>query len=106
MPLCGRILDVPISLLEEIMQELEIIIILLQHRKSLNIILILKFSHYSFQHFIIAKNVLVIQMKEIVHTDQNLEMRELINRAETPAEHLMRPEISKLIVSYKNPFIK
>ena len=33
-------------------------------------------------------------------------MRELINRAEIPAEHLMRPEISKLIVSYKNPFIK
>ena len=33
-------------------------------------------------------------------------MRELINRAETPAEHLMRPEISKLIVSYKDPFVK
>ena len=44
------------------------------HRKSLNIILILKSSHYSFQHFIIAKNVLVIQMKEIVLTDRNLEM--------------------------------
>jgi sulfate adenylyltransferase len=33
-------------------------------------------------------------------------MRELINRAEMPAEYLMRPEISKLIVSYKDPFIK
>ena len=33
-------------------------------------------------------------------------MRELINRAEIPAAHLMRPEISKLIVSYKNPFVK
>lgn len=32
-------------------------------------------------------------------------MRELINRAEIPAEHLMRPEISKLIVSYKDPFV-
>jgi sulfate adenylyltransferase len=33
-------------------------------------------------------------------------MRELINRAEMPAEYLMRPEISKLIVSYKDPFVK
>jgi sulfate adenylyltransferase len=33
-------------------------------------------------------------------------MRELINRAEIPAEYLMRPEISKLIVSYKDPFVK
>ena len=33
-------------------------------------------------------------------------MRELINHAEMPAEHLMRPEISKLIVSYKDPFVK
>lgn len=32
-------------------------------------------------------------------------MRELINRAEIPAEHLMRPEISKLILSYKDPFV-
>ncbi len=32
-------------------------------------------------------------------------MRELINRTEMPAEHLMRPEISKLIVSYKDPFV-
>jgi sulfate adenylyltransferase len=32
-------------------------------------------------------------------------MRELINRAEMPAEHLVRPEISKLIMSYKDPFI-
>ncbi|MEZ0269110.1 MAG: sulfate adenylyltransferase [Nitrososphaeraceae archaeon] len=32
-------------------------------------------------------------------------MRELINRSEIPAEHLMRPEISKLIVSYKDPFV-
>ena len=33
-------------------------------------------------------------------------MRELINRAEIPAEHLMRPEISKLILSYKDPFVR
>ena len=33
-------------------------------------------------------------------------MRELINRSEIPAEHLMRPEISKLIVSYNDPFVK
>jgi sulfate adenylyltransferase len=33
-------------------------------------------------------------------------MRELINRAEMPAEYLMRPEISKLIVSYKDPFVE
>jgi sulfate adenylyltransferase len=33
-------------------------------------------------------------------------MRELIDRAEMPAEYLMRPEISKLIVSYKDPFVK
>ena len=33
-------------------------------------------------------------------------MRELINRAEMPAEYLMRPEISKLIVSYKDPLVK
>jgi sulfate adenylyltransferase len=33
-------------------------------------------------------------------------MRELINRSEKPAEHLMRPEISKLIVSYNDPFVK
>jgi sulfate adenylyltransferase len=33
-------------------------------------------------------------------------MRELINRAEMPAEYLMRPEISKLIMSYKDPFVK
>jgi len=33
-------------------------------------------------------------------------MRELINRAEMPPEYLMRPEISKLIVSYKDPFVK
>jgi sulfate adenylyltransferase len=33
-------------------------------------------------------------------------MRELINRAEKPAEHLMRPEISKLILSYKDPFVR
>jgi sulfate adenylyltransferase len=32
-------------------------------------------------------------------------MRELINRAEMPAKYLMRPEISKLIVSYKDPFV-
>jgi sulfate adenylyltransferase len=33
-------------------------------------------------------------------------MRELMNRSEIPAEHLMRPEISKLIVSYNDPFVK
>jgi sulfate adenylyltransferase len=33
-------------------------------------------------------------------------MRELINHAEIPAEHLMRPEISKLILSYKDPFVR
>jgi sulfate adenylyltransferase len=33
-------------------------------------------------------------------------MRELINRSEIPAKHLMRPEISKLIVSYNDPFVK
>jgi sulfate adenylyltransferase len=33
-------------------------------------------------------------------------MRELINRSQIPAEHLMRPEISKLIVSYNDPFVK
>lgn len=33
-------------------------------------------------------------------------MRKMINSGEIPREHLMRPEISKLILSYKNPFVE
>jgi sulfate adenylyltransferase len=33
-------------------------------------------------------------------------MREMVSCAEMPEEHLMRPEISKLIVSYNDPFVK
>jgi sulfate adenylyltransferase len=32
-------------------------------------------------------------------------MRKMVSSGETPAEHLMRPEISKLIVSFKEPFV-
>jgi hypothetical protein len=31
-------------------------------------------------------------------------LRHKFNRAEMPTEYLMRPEISKLIASYKDPF--
>lgn len=33
-------------------------------------------------------------------------MREMVSCAEIPAEHLMRPEISKLLISYIDPFVK
>ncbi len=33
-------------------------------------------------------------------------MRKMINSGEVPGEHLMRPEISKLILSFKNPFVE
>jgi sulfate adenylyltransferase len=32
-------------------------------------------------------------------------MRKMVSCGEIPAEHLMRPEISKLIISYKEPFV-
>jgi sulfate adenylyltransferase len=32
-------------------------------------------------------------------------MRKMVSCGEIPAEHLMRPEISKLIKSYKEPFV-
>ncbi len=32
-------------------------------------------------------------------------MRKMVSSGEIPAEHLMRPEISKLIVSFKEPFV-
>jgi sulfate adenylyltransferase len=33
-------------------------------------------------------------------------MRKMVSSGEIPAEHLMRPEISKLIVSFKEPFVQ
>ena len=33
-------------------------------------------------------------------------MRRMVSSGEIPAEHLMRPEIAKLIVSFKEPFVK
>jgi len=32
-------------------------------------------------------------------------MRKMVSSGEIPAEHLMRPEIAKLIISYKEPFV-
>jgi sulfate adenylyltransferase len=32
-------------------------------------------------------------------------MRKMVSAGEIPAEHLMRPEIAKLIISFKEPFV-
>jgi len=32
-------------------------------------------------------------------------MRKMVSDGNIPAEHLMRPEISKLILSYNKPFV-
>jgi sulfate adenylyltransferase len=32
-------------------------------------------------------------------------MRKMVSSGQMPAMHLMRPEISKLIIAYKEPFV-
>jgi sulfate adenylyltransferase len=33
-------------------------------------------------------------------------MRKMVGSGEVPAENLMRPEISRLILSYEDPFVE
>jgi sulfate adenylyltransferase len=33
-------------------------------------------------------------------------MRKLVSSGEMPADHLMRPEVAKIILSYKDPFVE
>ena len=32
-------------------------------------------------------------------------MRNMVSSGEIPAEHLMRPEVAKIIISFKEPFV-
>jgi len=94
------------------MQAVENFMILLQLKKYLMIIMILKLHQYSFPHSFTAGSVLHIPTPKVCpHDEESREqisgtkMRSLIQEGKAPSEFILRPEVAKVILGHDKPFV-